>query len=721
MKKAIISLLSLLFVIVFISCNYSLFSAAKETVVEDNSDTINSDEAFDDSQVPVLLSASDAEYIQKIVISWQDVSGADYYTVQRACLNSPFISENIDENSWQTISKRTKATTFEDTQDDILIPSYFAYRIRAFNQSSNKSTQYSNILCGASLSAVCDVSATKGSYEDKIEITWKEVPGIKKYEVYKDGNTSAIAVVNSCSSSVEKTYMYEVLPSERGCDICFTVKALNGDNNANVDKVITRLGYSAHDSSMLSPQVDGEYSKGSGNSSISLRIKKDDSERLVITRFSSGENENIVYPLSEDDFSLENSTVDENGFLEFRDEKDIAENVLYTYSVAFYNDTSKSMATAVNGYILSSPIYASLNVTKKNGVDGYELKITPPIGFENHNDWTFVCEETYQNEEVKENEYSSENPPFFPVASSENDENYKDEIRQIRIKTKNSASLLSQNSKAFSVSGIPELRNNFKATKNVYESGMNVNKNGAYPVLLSWDSDDKELYYSVKRVSEKDASVKEFTFSGAEYAFEDTSAEVGVKYTYSLSVCDVFGRSKGSVEAGGAYSAISHDVFSILFEKHCLKPWIDSKLHPEWVSGSKNKIFKYVNAAGMRSLGSHVEYGDYKHSGNNGFVSYNAKVKGLGGYVTFKYRNFGECDFMYISGDAQYCMDSNISGTGDVVEETVFNIGGMYPGSVDFSSLSLVNQAFSGNYIIKQMFNTLAGESSEIEKETKPL
>ena len=119
----------------------------------------------------------------------------------------------------------------------------------------------------------------------------------------------------------------------------------------------------------------------------------------------------------------------------------------------------------------------------------------------------------------------------------------------------------------------------------------------------------------------------------------------------------------------------------------------NAKPFGEW---NKSKIHSLVDKHGLGSLGEVTETSDF----HNGTIYYHSYANGLAGDVDFKYTNFGELDC--ICGNGAYKMSKvNASGNNGTCSGTI-TVTGIYPATVDFSSLRVMSYAFSGNYKLTQ-------------------
>jgi hypothetical protein len=133
---------------------------------------------------PGTVTASDGTYFGKIRVSWTKLSGATSYRVFRTenalSAPNPVTDEQIGE---------TGALYLDDFGDDIVpqiggVVKKYYYWIAAKNRSGTTVISKSN---DGSLSkkGPATVSASNGTYSNRVVVTWSEVPGATAYDVYR--------------------------------------------------------------------------------------------------------------------------------------------------------------------------------------------------------------------------------------------------------------------------------------------------------------------------------------------------------------------------------------------------------------------------------------------------------------------------------------------------------------------------------------------------------
>ncbi len=136
---------------------------------------------------PSRVSASNGEYLDYIRVRWNAVSsnycGSDnvYYVVyRRSSENEPFLP--IDSVEYTNDYYSTSLYYY----DSVTVSQIFYYKVAVFDDScrgSDYSYEVSGYLKG--LSAPYSVTASEGTYDSHVLVTWGQVSGAEKYVVYR--------------------------------------------------------------------------------------------------------------------------------------------------------------------------------------------------------------------------------------------------------------------------------------------------------------------------------------------------------------------------------------------------------------------------------------------------------------------------------------------------------------------------------------------------------
>jgi fibronectin type 3 domain-containing protein len=166
---------------------------------------------------PQNVQASDGTYSDRVRITWDPVPGASRYEVHRATSR---------DGTYELIGETT-ATTYDDTA--VTVGTTYWYKVRAWNALgygpfSDPDSGYASAAGGGGGGGgtqlpgqVRGVSASDGTYPDKIRITWNSVSGAKTYRVYRsetgvEGTFSQIAEVPSGTTSYDDTTVTDFVP-----------------------------------------------------------------------------------------------------------------------------------------------------------------------------------------------------------------------------------------------------------------------------------------------------------------------------------------------------------------------------------------------------------------------------------------------------------------------------------------------------------------------------
>jgi len=129
---------------------------------------------------PATVTASDGSYTDRVNVSWSAVTGATAYEVWRSTTNSSGTASQL--------ASSVTNTSYDDTSA-IQGQTYF-YWLKAKNTytTSAFSTSDSGY---SSLAAPATVTASDGSYIDRVNVSWSAVTGATAYEVWRSTTNSS--------------------------------------------------------------------------------------------------------------------------------------------------------------------------------------------------------------------------------------------------------------------------------------------------------------------------------------------------------------------------------------------------------------------------------------------------------------------------------------------------------------------------------------------------
>ncbi|NLB55743.1 MAG: hypothetical protein GX811_08275 [Lentisphaerae bacterium] len=235
------------------------------------------------SQPPTGLTASDGTYPDKIRLTWDESIWADSYEIWRNTINNPDTATKVTE---------TAISTFDD-MEAIRDTTYF-YWIKAVN--INGASDFSSPATGSAklnVPASPDgVSASEGSYEDKIRVTWNKVTGATSYEVWRhttNNSQSATKIAETASLTYDDTAIVA------GTLYFYWIKAVNSSGASP---------FSAHDTGYVKmpPTADSDsvpvfrfYSFGAPESTYTHLWTINETERDVLMTWPSWTYEGIAW------------------------------------------------------------------------------------------------------------------------------------------------------------------------------------------------------------------------------------------------------------------------------------------------------------------------------------------------------------------------------------------------------------------------------------------
>jgi predicted nucleotidyltransferase len=166
---------------------------------------------------PTGVTASDGKYTDRVEVSWNSVAGATHYEVYRS----------TSSDGAKTLLGSPSSSPYDDTS--ALMGTTYYYFVKACNGNgcSDFSSHDTGYRAGTVPAIPTGVSATDGSYTDRVHISWNSVAGATYYEVYRSTSSEGTkTLLGSPSSSpyddtsalVGTTYYYWVKAcNDNGC------------------------------------------------------------------------------------------------------------------------------------------------------------------------------------------------------------------------------------------------------------------------------------------------------------------------------------------------------------------------------------------------------------------------------------------------------------------------------------------------------------------------
>ena len=131
--------------------------------------------------VPTSVSATDGTYNDHIRVTWNSASGATGYEVWR----------NTSNSSGSALKLGDYYSPFDDSNVTAGTPYYYWVKAKNSCGTSGFSSSDSGYASCPVPSVPTGVSATDGTYNDHIRVTWNSASGATGYEVWRNTSNSS--------------------------------------------------------------------------------------------------------------------------------------------------------------------------------------------------------------------------------------------------------------------------------------------------------------------------------------------------------------------------------------------------------------------------------------------------------------------------------------------------------------------------------------------------
>ena len=741
MKKLLLPLIILSVLILSASCHWDIWGS---TVTEYGKGTgaITTTENFT-GDAPAFVQATKGIYGDRIVITWNKVTGADFYEIYR--------KEDSTDSEWERLPSNAVDTT-SCTDTDVEAGKTYLYRVRArsFTNLSLLGT-YSDTAYGSVLTAPITFTAAQGEDIKSIHLEWSAVENVRGYRIYWS-TTGYSGTWSQVIPDGMQVYSYtyagniteaDFVPAKqyRGAYIYFYIVSLSttGEESSPSSQ---RTGYTRVEGA---PSAAKNFTASRGEDTESINLTwdsmypdNDDTKSYDwdIYRSAEGESETLIYSTKNGD---PKPTVVE-GRMTYEDSTSLNAGTAYTYKIIAIGDVTLEDGSVISangspstaeGFLLSPPE----DIVEKRITDGgFEFVFTDALGAqENASVWSYTVygrtgdSDTWHVIEEYSNIAVSAEGRYTVRSAYTGEGSY--EYFSVRTNAGFNTSRRYDevvNSKGFFVSR-PVASDGFNASDNKVYSGMSASS-GCYPVALTFSSDTTAVTYDIRVWTEevKTASASGYTeYKGLTASSLDSNTliirtdittGIGKKYYFAVKGNDTLGREGEWSRVDSGYSAITGNMLIKYMQIYCLKPWehIDTKYltsdypYPDKDINTKWKnsaIYAKIKQAGTGSLSDGITEDSYF---NGGTIKYSAVVQGVGGRVSFSYNKFGEVEWMNTTGS--YTMNVSMSGSGDATGG--LTVKGWYPATIGMTNISVSDQKFVGTYTVTQTNGLSAEEVS---------
>ena len=763
----------ILFIVLFLfsSCNADIYKTSDDNFGNLVESGVVSTDKFDENIAPSNVKASMFTYPDRIEISWSGVKHAARYIIERKTGEAEWKEIAEVNGSIHSYADEYSASSSEPLQGGIK----YNYRVYA-KSSNGVAGIASTETEGALLYSPANVTATKGDPNiEGITLSWDYIEGISSYEIFMRTSDevpfTTVETIRAVNSADDCSYTYPITDTNNysysGMELQFAVASVSPryssivsieHDDANVNYSIGYSYVKGAPAAVTNLTADkGKNTTASGGIKITWDDQGEDIDYIVY-RSSSGGAESKIYKI------YNSQTLDRTvpGLVSFVDNSaDVLDTgVEYTYSVIATAEmdngvTAKGEASYTTGYLFSPPenvTFEKLIYDDTNGY-GFQFSFDAPLGLQTEEDRTQNSAYAFNiygwnkaaNPTISSNNYTNaksisarealasniknSGKLVTTISSSDIDENGKYHAT-VYFGENNydmfTVSLSDGNGKESLFSKIP-----FEWKGATYKEAIvsqnkptnsSPNANGVYPVTITVSFNDYGFNYikSLEILDYEGNSIASYdsidSTSVNTVEASSASAVPGKKYSYIIKTTDMFGYTLETPSAEG-YGAVTFEVYKDMFESICLKPWEKTKyLAPQYAAYWPNsQIGKMIAAGNSSDLGTQMgSLGtvDDKDHYRGGTFHYFADMEGIGGQIYFEYKEFGESDYMYHTGNYEMHVDSG--GTGSASSNTNgFDIFGWYPGHISIKNIKVSRKAFTGSYTITQQY----GDSTSATKE----
>ena len=170
---------------------------------------------------PSTVSASDGMFTDKVQITWNTASGASHYRVYRA--TSAGVTPTA-KSGWQS------GTSYNDTSATAGV-TYYYWVTSATSGSGADESGYGSYNTGwRAFAPPANVSASDGTYTDKVYITWSSVGGATHYRVYR---ATSAGGTPTAKSGWQTGTSYNDTSAQASTTYYYWVKAANSSGGAH--------------------------------------------------------------------------------------------------------------------------------------------------------------------------------------------------------------------------------------------------------------------------------------------------------------------------------------------------------------------------------------------------------------------------------------------------------------------------------------------------------
>ena len=654
---------------------------------------------IDKLAAPSQIFVTNGEYNNKIIVTWEKVTGARSYRLERAISSEKDAAGNWivpDEGAFESLPHSTfiEGTSFtdtiiDDTPSNVLNYTNEAYgvcyfyrvlaenRIEKYDESdwfpnyyktddngdpvpaSQKDPEAKGML----LAPPSNVKATCGKYTNAIDINWQKAVGsISSYRIYRslneDGSSGTqIATVYSNKS----TFNLEVEPANQGTEYYFTVVSVGASGNESVASPVA-LGYALKPGAPAQVQ-NVVIEKGRGETLSEVIITWDETsnaEGYRVYRYSSIDS--TQRKLDDIKPSAPGGAVPH----QYTDTSNLKPNIFYYYQIqAYCADKSSSTGETLNGamsesgddsespaeaYMVSPPKTVAVkkiqgditqNIIVFSAAIGSQDCATNSPATIKKADWKTYTYCVYGGDSVTGafspvKEFSSPNKSLDDGMEGMYEEKVT-AFKFYKVSVKNGTI---ESEKSSAIAPAPYAAKNLSVTKNAAISGLtnndsNANANGVHAIKLTWQAPDGG--------ADGGYNIYRSTKPNSGFKKINESPITETSYVYKDEQAKAGNyyyyriMSLNSLGQGANYSNTDYG-YGALTTYQYVREYIKTTLN------SQKKLTLMHKSGNTAKLGTETARGAI-----SGTLSYDAHVSGVSGRVIMEYKNYAD---YYIMNDS---------------------------------------------------------------------
>ena len=743
--------------VLFLIFNYSLLISLSscytwwESKIPFNSDDeqISLPEFFYREKAATVLETPDQLFVTKglysnsIKLRWSEVRNASSYRIERAVSkpDANGVYAIPEDSDFKLLSQYNFKTTYEDvilrSTDDGIVDnsgsedssnaalakeySYrYYYRISAENIGRGlESSPFTDISVfdteglGWLLPPPKGLIVGKGKDPQNISLEWEPVANAKLYRIYKGTTATNCNQLLAKVRANKTSYSDNIAESDQGKDFYYRICAeMDSGNISAYSKA--EIGFTKAEGAP-EPPTEVRLENGHGTSGTELVIKWnkdsvscDDGNILTFN----------IFRTSNIDKSFTTVFTNLPGTTDTKiDNTNIVPGVFYTYyiqsvvekdGVKVKSELSPATAEAT-GFLLSPP--ASLDIEDTASDGDVLLKWTPAIGEGSpyNNEYTYRI---FYDNSISGNFTNEISGVTYDLGE---DGYYKVEVSRkafYKVVTKNTKTG-TESEMSEIVAPNPVAPTNVKASKTSSLGGLDaykdkVNKNGVYPVQITWSNPKTEIPYgfyvyrstspnsSFRNITENAPITQDMMVNGTfTFIDENETARAGTYYYYKVVSINALKKGKNGnnpeedkeLNCAG-YGALTPDAWFREYNKTVMR--------------SQAKLSLMHKKTDTDKLGKESINGDL-----TGTLSYDAHIQGFGAEILMHYTDYAD---YYINNNESFGRYFIINGDTNTKAEMsadgkmfgIVTVTGMYPAKVDYSTLQIKKgSAGGGGYMVE--------------------